>query len=211
MMNLIAITANQNVGYIDWEPYIPIIFSRIMRSIDLPVCYKNMKSARNQSLWSSSVASKCTRGWCECCFVKCRHCTNRKLSFCLFLFCVSLDCVGVGAENQRTTIFDPIVRRHRNVPASGQYGQMGECHQRDYRSNTEIFVRSLDCGTIQTAYVETTGTGWVTDHVASLLVRYTTMGDCFIKCISTDGTGNQSRIILEVNEAIASESVGKGR
>lgn len=58
MMNLLAITASQNVGYIDWEPYIPIIFTRIMRSIDLPVCYKNMKSSRNQSLWPSSVASK---------------------------------------------------------------------------------------------------------------------------------------------------------
>lgn len=56
-MNLIAITASQNVGHIDWEPYIPVIFTRILRSIDLPVCYKNMKSARNQQLWSSSVAS----------------------------------------------------------------------------------------------------------------------------------------------------------
>lgn len=57
MMNLIAVTACQNVGHIDWEPYIPMIFTRIMRSLDLPVCYKNTKSARNQSLWSSSIAS----------------------------------------------------------------------------------------------------------------------------------------------------------
>lgn len=57
-MNLIAVTASQNVGHIDWEPYIPMIFTRILRSIDLPVCYKNMKSARSQTLWSSSVASK---------------------------------------------------------------------------------------------------------------------------------------------------------
>lgn len=57
MMNLIAVTACQNVGHINWEPYIPMIFTRIMRSLDLPVCYKNTKSARNQSLWSSSIAS----------------------------------------------------------------------------------------------------------------------------------------------------------
>lgn len=57
-MNLLALTASQNVGYIDWEPYIPMIFTRILRSLDLPVCYKSMKSARNQTLWSSSVASK---------------------------------------------------------------------------------------------------------------------------------------------------------
>lgn len=56
-MNLLALTASQNVGHIDWEPYIPMIFTRILRSLDLPVCYKSMKSARNQTLWSSSVAS----------------------------------------------------------------------------------------------------------------------------------------------------------
>lgn len=56
-MNLIAITASQNVGQINWEPYIPMIFTRILRSLNLPVCYKNMKSGRNQSLWSSSIAS----------------------------------------------------------------------------------------------------------------------------------------------------------
>lgn len=58
VMNLLAITASQNVGHIDWEPYIPMIFTRLLRSLDLPVCYKSMKSARNQTLWSSSVASE---------------------------------------------------------------------------------------------------------------------------------------------------------
>lgn len=58
MMNLLAVVACTNIGHIDWEPYIPMIFTRIMRSIDLPVCYKNTKSARSQSLWSSSVASR---------------------------------------------------------------------------------------------------------------------------------------------------------
>lgn len=55
-MNLAAMVANENVGLIDWEPYIPTMFTRILRSLDLPVCYKNMKSSRGQSLWSGSVA-----------------------------------------------------------------------------------------------------------------------------------------------------------
>lgn len=57
-MNKIAGVASENIGLIDWEPYIPTIFTRILRSLDLPVCYKNMKSSRGQSLWASSIASK---------------------------------------------------------------------------------------------------------------------------------------------------------
>lgn len=73
-MNLIAVTACQNVGHIDWEPYIPMIFTRIMRSLDLPVCYKNTKSARNQSLWSSSIASMIF--FCSSNFVLLNYCPN---------------------------------------------------------------------------------------------------------------------------------------
>lgn len=56
-MNKIAGLASENIGLIDWEPYIPTLFTRILRSLDLPVCYKNMKSSRAQALWSSSIAS----------------------------------------------------------------------------------------------------------------------------------------------------------
>lgn len=57
LMNKIAGLASENIGLIDWEPYIPVIFTRILRSLELPVCYKNTKSSRNQSLYPSSVAS----------------------------------------------------------------------------------------------------------------------------------------------------------
>lgn len=56
MMNLIAPTARNNIGKIDWEPYMATIFTRIMRSLELPVTYKNMTSSRNQNLSSSSTA-----------------------------------------------------------------------------------------------------------------------------------------------------------
>lgn len=55
-MNLLADTASQNVGFIDWEAYIPLIFTRFLRSFNLPVCYKNRKSICNENLWSSSIA-----------------------------------------------------------------------------------------------------------------------------------------------------------
>lgn len=57
-MNIISVLARENIGRIDWEPYIPMLFARILRSLDLPVTYKSLKSARNQQLWSSSIASK---------------------------------------------------------------------------------------------------------------------------------------------------------
>lgn len=90
-MNLLALTASQNVGHIDWEPYIPMIFTRILRSLDLPVCYKSMKSARNQTLWSSSVASNARL------FHYYYHYLKRfDLIFSQLYF--SLDCIGARSE-----------------------------------------------------------------------------------------------------------------
>ncbi|KAG7492479.1 hypothetical protein MATL_G00015050 [Megalops atlanticus] len=37
LMNLFARLASDNIGYIDWDPYIPKIFTRILRSLNLPV------------------------------------------------------------------------------------------------------------------------------------------------------------------------------
>ncbi|XP_034148173.1 proteasome activator complex subunit 4A isoform X6 [Esox lucius] len=37
LVNLFARLANDNIGYIDWDPYIPKIFTRILRSLNLPV------------------------------------------------------------------------------------------------------------------------------------------------------------------------------
>lgn len=56
VMNLIGPTARNNIGKIDWEPHMPIIFTRIMRALDLPVTYKNITSSRNQHLTLSSAA-----------------------------------------------------------------------------------------------------------------------------------------------------------
>ncbi|CDQ89077.1 unnamed protein product, partial [Oncorhynchus mykiss] len=37
LVNLFARLANDNIGYIDWDPYIPKIFTRVLRSLNLPV------------------------------------------------------------------------------------------------------------------------------------------------------------------------------
>uniref|UniRef100_A0A8C6V0Y2 Proteasome activator subunit 4a n=1 Tax=Neogobius melanostomus TaxID=47308 RepID=A0A8C6V0Y2_9GOBI len=37
LVSLFARLANDNIGYIDWTPYIPKIFTRILRSLNLPV------------------------------------------------------------------------------------------------------------------------------------------------------------------------------
>lgn len=56
-MNIMGFTADKNIGYINWEPYLPVMFTRILRSLELPVCYKNLKSSRPQCLWAPSVSS----------------------------------------------------------------------------------------------------------------------------------------------------------
>ncbi|XP_043911057.1 proteasome activator complex subunit 4 [Protopterus annectens] len=37
LVSLFARLANDNIGYIDWDPYIPKIFTRLLRSLNLPV------------------------------------------------------------------------------------------------------------------------------------------------------------------------------
>uniref|UniRef100_A0A8C2H9R5 Proteasome activator subunit 4b n=1 Tax=Cyprinus carpio TaxID=7962 RepID=A0A8C2H9R5_CYPCA len=37
LVNLFARLANDNIGYVNWDPYIPKIFTRILRSFNLPV------------------------------------------------------------------------------------------------------------------------------------------------------------------------------
>ncbi|KAG5672273.1 hypothetical protein PVAND_002412 [Polypedilum vanderplanki] len=57
IMNLIACTSAQTIGLIDWTPHIPIMFTRILRSLELPVSYKQIKSAKNQSLSADASAT----------------------------------------------------------------------------------------------------------------------------------------------------------
>lgn len=56
MWNLVAATASQTIGLLDWSPHIPVMFARILRSLDLPVSYKQMKSAKNQQLCADATA-----------------------------------------------------------------------------------------------------------------------------------------------------------
>lgn len=55
--NLLASTSANTIGLIDWEPHIPIMFTRILRSLDLPVSYKQMKSAKSQQLCADATAT----------------------------------------------------------------------------------------------------------------------------------------------------------
>ncbi|XP_055613465.1 proteasome activator complex subunit 4B-like isoform X2 [Uranotaenia lowii] len=56
MMNIFATVGFKNIGYIEWEPYIPTMFARIIRSVDFPVSYKCTKSSKLQTLSSQSIA-----------------------------------------------------------------------------------------------------------------------------------------------------------
>ncbi|KAJ1523444.1 hypothetical protein ONE63_001302 [Megalurothrips usitatus] len=46
VMSLMARLAEQNTGRIDWEPYMDIMFTRILRSLKLPVLYKSSGPGR---------------------------------------------------------------------------------------------------------------------------------------------------------------------
>uniref|UniRef100_A0A8C1PZP3 Proteasome activator subunit 4a n=1 Tax=Cyprinus carpio TaxID=7962 RepID=A0A8C1PZP3_CYPCA len=46
LVGLFARLANDNIGYIDWDPYIPKIFTRILRSLNLPVGSSEMLVSR---------------------------------------------------------------------------------------------------------------------------------------------------------------------
>ena len=54
-INLMAKLASNNIGYIDWNPYIPLMFARIIRTLDLPVHYKKMKTKSDHNLDSSAI------------------------------------------------------------------------------------------------------------------------------------------------------------
>lgn len=53
---LMARLARCNIGYIDWEPYIPLMFTRFLRSLNLPVSYKNVQSSKHHKLDPSAIA-----------------------------------------------------------------------------------------------------------------------------------------------------------
>ncbi|XP_071454240.1 proteasome activator complex subunit 4-like [Hetaerina americana] len=55
IMWIMARLASSNIGYIDWEPYIPIMFSRFMHSLSLPVFYKQTPSTKHHKLDMSAI------------------------------------------------------------------------------------------------------------------------------------------------------------
>lgn len=67
VMQLVGAVARRNIGRIDWEPHIPVIFTRILRFLELPVTYKSMSSNLNQNLGIPSVAGE-NLCLCSSCF-----------------------------------------------------------------------------------------------------------------------------------------------
>lgn len=46
LIKLMAKLASNNIGFIDWDPYIPLMFARFFRTLSLPVNYKNARDQR---------------------------------------------------------------------------------------------------------------------------------------------------------------------
>jgi len=56
MMRLMARLARCNIGYIDWEPYIPLMFTRFLHSLKLPVSYQNAQYTKHHKLGVGAMA-----------------------------------------------------------------------------------------------------------------------------------------------------------
>lgn len=56
VMWLMANLASNNIGYIDWEPYIPIMFTRFLRSFNLPVNYKQYQAPKHHKMETSAIS-----------------------------------------------------------------------------------------------------------------------------------------------------------
>ncbi|KAK0140557.1 Proteasome activator complex subunit 4B [Merluccius polli] len=70
LVDLFARLANDNIGYVDWTPYIPTIFTRILRSLNLPVGVSHMVTSRYLTntydighlvLWITALLSRLMR------------------------------------------------------------------------------------------------------------------------------------------------------
>ncbi|XP_051160943.1 proteasome activator complex subunit 4-like [Leptopilina boulardi] len=56
MMDLMSRIGSKNIGYINWEPYLPLMFNRILESFNLPVYYKKYAHSYKYKLGSMSMA-----------------------------------------------------------------------------------------------------------------------------------------------------------
>ena len=48
--------ASRNIGYINWEPYLHIMFTRFLRFLNLPVTYKKNSNNSNHKMDVSAIA-----------------------------------------------------------------------------------------------------------------------------------------------------------
>lgn len=56
MLWMMARLAMYTIGYIDWEPHMPLMFTRFLRSLDLPVSYKQRQSQKHHKLETTPMA-----------------------------------------------------------------------------------------------------------------------------------------------------------
>lgn len=56
-MYLMAWLAIINSGHIDWEKHIPTMYTRILKTFNLPVSYKKMRCMKVSKLFEDRVAS----------------------------------------------------------------------------------------------------------------------------------------------------------
>jgi len=64
LMWLLARLARLNIGHIDWEPHMPLMFTRFLRSLNLPVLYKKLHPGRIHKLDLAAVGQ-----WIVCTLV----------------------------------------------------------------------------------------------------------------------------------------------
>lgn len=56
MMWLMAGLATYNIGYIDWEPHLPLMFTRFIRCLNLPVLYKQTQHIKHHKIEVAPIA-----------------------------------------------------------------------------------------------------------------------------------------------------------
>jgi hypothetical protein len=54
-MSLLARLADHNIGQVNWEPYIPTIYAKVLKSFHLPVMYKQTFGGKTKRLIRVSV------------------------------------------------------------------------------------------------------------------------------------------------------------
>ncbi|XP_005100512.1 proteasome activator complex subunit 4B [Aplysia californica] len=57
LVNLFSRLAHDNVGYIDWKPHVPMVFTRLLRSFCLPVGTKQMTPNRHHNAYETASVS----------------------------------------------------------------------------------------------------------------------------------------------------------